>query len=166
MSFSSIKDSTENSGASTITKNTERIFAKIVTVQRIKPRFKEILTVLGGPEEVPFKVWKDVLRSKSDFFRAACSERWPEGREGVVRLPEQSAAAFKIYVKWAYFGYIALDIALDMEGNYWDGPTPSDQDLQFELYFLGSHLQDSAFCKGMAEDNVAWKYYKDWRGHF
>lgn len=147
MSSLSMKDSTENNDTSTITKNPERIFAKIFTVRRVKPRFKEVLTVLVGPEEVPFKVWKGVLRNKSDFFRAACSERWPEGREGLVRLPEHSAAASKVYVKWAYFGCIALD----MEGNYWDGPTSSDQDLQFELYFLGSYLQDSAFCKAMVK---------------
>lgn len=50
--------------------------------------YDSLITVLVGAGEERFTVHKDVICVKSKFFRAACSDRWQEGQEKVVRLPE------------------------------------------------------------------------------
>jgi hypothetical protein len=67
-----------------------------------------MITILVGEEEYRFTVHKDMLCSKSKFFRAACSERWASGVEKVVRQPEGTAEDFQIYVEWVYTSKISL----------------------------------------------------------
>jgi hypothetical protein len=64
--------------------------------------FDVIIIVLVGPEECRFSLHKIKLCSKSKFFRAACSERWIEGQEKLVRLPEVKVEVFRVYCEWIY----------------------------------------------------------------
>jgi hypothetical protein len=72
-----------------------------------------VITILVGEdteEEQRFTVHKDMICAKSKFFRAACSERWPTGREIIVRLPAGTPEDFQIYVEWVYTSRINIDI--------------------------------------------------------
>lgn len=49
-----------------------------------------------------FLVHKDIICAKSKFFAAACSERWVEGKEKQVRLPEVDPTVFESHLSWVY----------------------------------------------------------------
>lgn len=69
--------------------------------------FDNLVTVLVSSDEQRFTLHQDAVCAKSKFFKAACSKRWREGQEKVVRLPEVEAATFKAYCSWIYSGEIA-----------------------------------------------------------
>jgi hypothetical protein len=56
------------------------------------------VSILTGEEEQQFTVHKDSICAKSKFFKAACSERWIEGKQKVVKLPDITARDFQTYV--------------------------------------------------------------------
>jgi hypothetical protein len=56
------------------------------------------VSILTGEEEQQFTVHKDSICAKSKFFKAACSERWIEGKQKVVKLPDVTARDFQTYV--------------------------------------------------------------------
>lgn len=63
--------------------------------------YDSVVTFLVGAGEKRFTVHKDVICAKSKFVRASCSDRWQEGREKVVRLPEaRLIPAFQMYMDW------------------------------------------------------------------
>lgn len=66
--------------------------------------FNNMITVLVGREEEQFILYQDVVCAKSKFFKAACSKKWREGREKVVRLPEFQPDNFKTYCDWLFSG--------------------------------------------------------------
>lgn len=50
-----------------------------------------------------FTIHSATACAKSTFFKAACSTRWMgEGKERLVRLPDQDAEAFEVFVHWIY----------------------------------------------------------------
>lgn len=53
---------------------------------------------------------KDMICKKSDFFTAACSSAWAEGKEGVVRLPTIEPETVKLYIHWVYSGDVDLEV--------------------------------------------------------
>lgn len=69
--------------------------------------YNDTISVLVGPEERSFVAHKDVICASSKFFKAACSTRWTEGQEKVVRLPTVKPSVFEMYMDWLYFGEIA-----------------------------------------------------------
>jgi hypothetical protein len=75
--------------------------------------YNDTFSVLVGPEEQNFTVHEGVLCSKSKFFRAACCERWKEGQEKVIRLPEVDTTIFQRYVEWAYGDILVSGIDMD-----------------------------------------------------
>lgn len=83
--------------------------------------------------------------AKSKFFKAACSSRWLEGQERVLRLPEVSAATFQTYCTWIYTNDIAL-------GNC--TPESPQEEIYAEetsfidLYLLGDKLDDIQLRNG------------------
>jgi hypothetical protein len=101
--------------------------------------FNNTVAVLVGPEEQRFLLHQDAVCDKSKFFKAACSKRWIEGQEKLVRLPEAKAKIFQEYCKWIYSGVIPASRC-----------TPEDEaaaniaelDLFVELYLLGDSLDD------------------------
>lgn len=63
--------------------------------------------MLVGEQEHRFQVHKDTICEKSKFFEAAVSsDRWREGKEKLVRLPDISPDIFRCYVHWVYTGHL------------------------------------------------------------
>jgi BTB/POZ domain len=67
----------------------------------------EIITVYVGQERTAYKLHKDLLISKSPYFRASLSSCFPEGRTFEVHLAEDVPAAFDIFVQWLYSGSVS-----------------------------------------------------------
>lgn len=72
-----------------------------------------------------------MICDKSKFFRAACSERWKEGQEKVIRLPEVQSEVFQRYVDWAYCDALTQEATASQEVN-----------MSVELYLLGDLLDN------------------------
>ena len=98
-----------------------------------------------------------MLSGSSEFFRAACSERWRKLKDKIIRFPEANAVAFSIYLNWRYLGAIDL----------WDG-APEDrthvtkEGVTFPVagcrhtrivqsYILGDMLVDDKFCNALID---------------
>jgi hypothetical protein len=79
-----------------------------------------------------------VIRAKSGFFRAACSSRWREGLERVVRLPEVQPKLFQVYIHWAYTETVVLGAATTFSPM----GKPTCRGL-VDLYLLGDVLDDT-----------------------
>jgi hypothetical protein len=101
--------------------------------------FNNIITVLVGPDEHPFQIHQDAICDKSKFFKAACSKRWVEGQEKLVRLPEAHVDVFQAYSNWIYSGTIDA-IGLTQEGEV--KGKRSKRSMFFSLYKLGDMLDD------------------------
>ncbi|KAK5679374.1 hypothetical protein LTS10_008189 [Elasticomyces elasticus] len=73
------------------------------TSKRFKPDYLDTITILADITETPFLVHKDFLCQKSDFFSAACSKAWAEGRQGVIKLPTMTPGTVKLLdiLDWA-----------------------------------------------------------------
>ena len=103
---------------------------------------------LVGAEGQPFSVYQDVICASSKFFKAACSERWVEGKEKKVSLPEVKPKHFQQYVAWLYSGNYQLqasqtDTAIAIGAAIETG---------LELYILGDVLDDIRFRNKMMEN--------------
>jgi hypothetical protein len=99
--------------------------------------YNDIITILVGPEEHTFRAHKDVICAKSRFFRAACSDRWREGREKVVRLPgARSKCIFQMYMDWSYTNELEIDTFISQEFK------KRAMNVLVELYLLGDVLDD------------------------
>ena len=68
--------------------------------------------------KVELDVPKDRLCEVSEFFAAACSDRWASGRHAVIKLEEEDPKIFSIFLAWAFDGdtensedYIILEYA-------------------------------------------------------
>ena len=104
--------------------------------------FTNQISVLVGLEERLFLVHKGIISAKSRFFAAACSERWIEGKEKNVRLPDVDASVFQSYLAWVYSG--KLDVTC-FSSNFVDEETPGgarNVAKYLELYLLGDALDD------------------------
>lgn len=49
-----------------------------------------------------FSVHKEIICNYSDYFRAACTGEFLEAKSGRVRLPEDHAELFDLFVQWVY----------------------------------------------------------------
>ncbi|TKA77621.1 hypothetical protein B0A49_03894 [Cryomyces minteri] len=70
------------------------------------------MTIIVGsaPKEVrSFSLHKELLFAKSDYFRAAFTKTWKEGREGVMDLPEDTPDSFQLCCQWLHCGKIVTD---------------------------------------------------------
>jgi hypothetical protein len=88
-----------------------------------------------------------MICASSKFFKAACSERWIEGRAKKVSLPEVEPAIFRSYVAWLYSGDYQLEASKDDTTRVKD----SALDKGVELYLLGDFLNDIRFRNKMME---------------
>ena len=68
--------------------------------------FDNAIAVHVSPTEYRFVVHQNKICEKFKFFRAACSKRWIEGQEKLVRLPEVDIEVFQEYWEWVYSGTI------------------------------------------------------------
>jgi hypothetical protein len=114
--------------------------------------YSNIILVLAGSEERHFFVHADVICVKSKFFRAACSDRWKEGQEKLIHLPEVELRAFQRYVDWTYGDAIVAEPILK-DALY----------AAIDMYMLGDMLDDvrlrnkatKAFHRHLTIDYVA-----------
>ncbi|EME38705.1 hypothetical protein DOTSEDRAFT_28923 [Dothistroma septosporum NZE10] len=81
-----------------------------VPAKRFKSSYFETITILVGKAEDKFLVHKATICARSPYFAAACSMKWEQGQEGVVRLPNHSPKAFDMIVHWLYTDTLDLNI--------------------------------------------------------
>lgn len=101
--------------------------------------YNKTITILVGPKERSFVGHQDILCASSKFFRAACSKRWLEGQEKMLRLPEvRSEAAFQTYANWTYTNELVVaEPEASNEGRLYD--------TLIETCLLGDFLGDVKF---------------------
>jgi hypothetical protein len=87
-------------------------------------------------------VHSKLLGSSSGFLRAKLKPEWHE-ENGAVKLPDHSAAAFDIYVKWLYCRAIHLSESKDNEEDQY--PHVSEFNLLAATFVLGEALLDDEF---------------------
>lgn len=101
--------------------------------------FNNIITVLVGREEQQFILYQDVVCAKSKFFRAACSKKWREGQEKIVRLPEVQPDVFKAYCGWLYSGRCPEPLCTEDSDT---AQQASEINRLIDLHLLGETLDD------------------------
>ena len=121
------------------------------------------MTVLVGMDKKSFIVHKDMICSRSSFFKAACSGVWSEAKERKVELPDYSPPSFKIYLEWAYsqsadLGELAR-AAIQPGMRKYEGDQPISErkrrtcDVLCELWMLADYLGDNT-CKNKVVDTL------------
>lgn len=102
-----------------------------------------MIVVLVGRAEERFTVHKEIICAKSKFFKAACTERWLEGQQKTIRLPEVIPQIFQYYVDWVYTNNISKD------------GLPGSHQPCIRMYLLGTYLNDVKFQNKSMELIVA-----------
>ena len=82
---------------------------------------------------------QDAVCAKSKFFKAACSKKWREGQEKLVRLPKVDPTTFKAYCGWIYSGETFKLTCTEHSSRR--EMTAEDRQL-IKLYLLGDILDD------------------------
>jgi hypothetical protein len=95
--------------------------------------YNSMISFLVGVEEKLFTVHKDLICASSKFFKAACSQRWAEGKEKEVRLPEVLPQDFQRYLAWLYSKQLQT-ASKDGQAVVWDATV--------DMYILGDVLDD------------------------
>ncbi len=111
--------------------------------------------VLVGEAEQRFVAHESVLCATSGFFRDSLSGDWLEGKERVVRLPEQSHEAFNVYLTWLYRNTIDLP-----EFRVPEESTQPKEHLQSEL-FLSKPAQAASDMPNRKVDDEDESYNDD-----
>lgn len=114
-----------------------------------RPDYSEVITVVVGKEGTKYIVHKASICAKSPFFAAACSKKWEEGQEGIVRLPTQRPKAFAMFLHWVYTGSIDMamtDMNIETEPSYLT---------LAHLWVLGHYLQVLEFCNKLVDTMFA-----------
>ncbi len=84
------------------------LLGKVTTVH--PPQVKhgnETVKVIVGPQQEEFTVHKTLLCAASEFFKAALSSNFIEGKEQKVTLPEDDPQYFQLVYDWLYSGRVA-----------------------------------------------------------
>ncbi|KAF3940806.1 hypothetical protein ABW19_dt0201258 [Dactylella cylindrospora] len=84
-------------------------------------------TILVGPEEVEIKGHRAIVCTKSPVFKAACSEKFQEGIDKQIKLPDILPDAMDVVMKWLY-------------ETVYDLPQRND-DLIFRSYVAADYLE-------------------------
>lgn len=66
----------------------------------------EIVTVYVGKKRKAYQVHKELLVSKSPYFRGSLISAFPEGRSNEVYLREDTPEAFSWLITWLYSGVV------------------------------------------------------------
>lgn len=104
--------------------------------------FTKQISVLVGPDEQTFFVHKDMICARSRFFKAACSERWVEGKEKRVELPDVEASLFHCYIARVYGGKVDVERFANEGIEKLPGKDDRLVAKLLELYILGDALDD------------------------
>ncbi|KXT04754.1 hypothetical protein AC578_9706 [Pseudocercospora eumusae] len=82
---------------------------------RVRSSYSTVLTIhVGENEEAQsFIVHKDLAAQSSPYIKAATApDRWIEGKENVISMPEQRPRAFQTYLEWLYNPEVDLGAAI------------------------------------------------------
>lgn len=117
--------------------------------------FVELTDIVAGAQRQHFKVHKTVLCSRSEFFRAACSERWSKGDSSPIELLDQDELIFDMFL------HCLLTNTVDI-GSL-DEALPGEQDLRqsavvesrlIRTYILADRLRDSRTTNIIIDDII------------
>ncbi|KAK4609409.1 hypothetical protein CLAFUW4_14611 [Fulvia fulva] len=136
--------------ASTLNKRPSTPTVTGSAAKRSKPDYNSIISVLVGEDEEEFKVHKTTHCDRSPYFKAACSTRWQEGREGVVRLPDHKLSTFAIYIHWSYTG--ELDVKLVGKG---ESGSPDSHEELVRTWILAHYLGSLDLCNLVIDPDAA-----------
>lgn len=138
----------------------------LILIVVVRYDFRDAVTVLVGPKEEAFMVYKSFLCNRSAFFSAAIvnvgSER--QGHNKLLRLPQVDVAAFEVYVGWVYTTHINVSSARHPNGEvvtraYTEIPV-DEQTANFKLLIkcsaLGHALEDIGFQNTLADEFIAY----------
>ncbi|KAL3417904.1 hypothetical protein PVAG01_10914 [Phlyctema vagabunda] len=80
-----------------------RVSAPVLTLESLGTA---IITIRVGPEPHPtaFKIHKELLCKRSQFFSGMFSSRFSESRSDVISLPDDTRGGFEVFLNWAYQG--------------------------------------------------------------
>lgn len=109
------------------------------------------MTLIVGPEEIHFTWFRDVLSFHSLFFANALKhDRYPEARDGKIKMPEDSADAVREFIRW---------ITDHRLGGY--GPGSDNEDMTTEDYwhllveiYVFGHKYDVPRLQNVAIDRI------------
>lgn len=113
--------------------------------------------MLLGAEEQKFIAHRDILIGSSTFFRSALTHNgWREREVNIVRLPEQDAAFFSIYLHWLYNNPLELwngddSILREEYQETVEHKADSRYNRIIDCYALGSYLGDDKFCNTLID---------------
>ncbi|TKA24985.1 hypothetical protein B0A50_06083 [Salinomyces thailandicus] len=93
------------------------------------------VTVGQGSEQSVYYVHETLIRTCSAFFDAALSQKWGQGEDKVVLLPDDSPSLFADYLSWLYWGHWSRGA----------GGLPQVFAVLGQLYVLGEKLLDDEF---------------------
>jgi hypothetical protein len=128
--------------------------------------YNDIITVLVGADELQVTLHKDVICAKSKFFQAACSSRWREGVQKIVRLPEvRRPHVFRTYVDWTYSGELVFEdqtneksVLTELIDLYLLGDMLDDVKLRnMTIQTLTSQVATTDWIPGCSDYNLIWE---------
>ena len=100
---------------------------------------KPIEVVVGSEAPVTFYVHEKLLSKSSNFFEAALSHDWKESKERLIKLEEEDAVVFNVYLHWLYHATLPI---LDTSRSSSD---QSEYSQLAKAFVLGEKLQDNSF---------------------
>lgn len=92
-------------------------------------------------------VHQGLVTQISSFFEAAMRKGWKEGEEGIVRLPEESHAAFCTFLAFLYTGQIYSERAETEDSQEWNHLE--------EAWLLGEHLLSTSFKDSVVDAMIS-----------
>jgi hypothetical protein len=103
----------------------------------------DLVKLIVGAEEQDFYVTRAHLSRTSSFFQTAFKDKaWKEGKEGIMRLPDDEPDLIHLYLHFLYTGNIACQQDRRAVNN--DGDVHEPQDILLaRLYCFGEKYQDS-----------------------
>lgn len=87
---------------------------------------------------------EDLLRSESDFFKAALSSSWEEGKQGQISLPENPVEVVEHYLQYLYCDKIRIVWSKPSEALKKQDTLPEYITLAL-LYVFGEKIGDVKF---------------------
>lgn len=104
-----------------------------------------------------FLFHKERLTDHSEFCEVALSSNWLEGKEHIIRLPEDSAENFNIFHNFVYKRRVMIEWLHDQTRNEYDELLDDGEwDRLLDLWMLGDKLMSPTF-KDAVVDRLAEK---------
>jgi BTB/POZ domain len=72
----------------------------------------DFVTILVGEDTTRFAVHKDLICFYSEHFKAAFNSSFVEGVEQIIKFPDDSPGAIRLFVTWLYTRHLAVEGSL------------------------------------------------------